>query len=115
MLLKTLTSITALAAVASAKFFYVGVAESSGEFGVYSQTKQKGFGLPGRFGVDYQFIDQKGIDIHVDQNKVFPKERASSWTGFDRPPDQSLPNRLPAGTHVSCGGWAWSKVQRDAL
>ncbi|KAF2248039.1 glycoside hydrolase family 5 protein [Trematosphaeria pertusa] len=70
MLLKTLTSITALAAVASAKFFYVGVAESSGEFGVYSQTKQKGFGLPGRFGVDYQFIDQKGIDIHVDQNKI---------------------------------------------
>ncbi|KAF2204521.1 putative endoglucanase 1 [Delitschia confertaspora ATCC 74209] len=70
MFLNTLTSVAAFVAVASAKVFYAGVAESSGEFGVYSQTKQKGFGLPGRFGVDYQFIDQKGIDVYVDQNKV---------------------------------------------
>ena len=70
MLLKSFTSIAAFAAVASAKIFYAGVAESSGEFGVWSATSQKGFGLPGRFGVDYSFIDKKGIDIHVDQNKV---------------------------------------------
>ena len=70
MLFSRSISIVALAAAASAKIFYAGVAESSGEFGVYSQTKQKGFGLPGRFGVDYQFIDQKGIDVYVDQNKV---------------------------------------------
>jgi endoglucanase len=70
MLLKSLTSIAAFAAVASAKIFYAGVAESSGEFGVWSATSQKGFGLPGRYGVDYSFIDKKGIDIHVDQNKV---------------------------------------------
>ncbi|KAF2179216.1 glycoside hydrolase family 5 protein [Zopfia rhizophila CBS 207.26] len=69
MLLKSL-SVAAFATVASAKIFYAGVAQSSGEFGVYSQTKQKGFGLPGRFGVDYAFIDKKGIDIYVDQNKV---------------------------------------------
>jgi endoglucanase len=70
MLLKTLTSVTALAATVSAKIFYVGVAESSGEFGVWSETSQKGFGLPGRFGVDYSFIDKKGIDVYVDENKV---------------------------------------------
>jgi endoglucanase len=70
MLLKSLTAVTAFAAVVSAKIFYAGVAESSGEFGVWSATSQKGFGLPGRFGVDYAFIDKTGIDIHVDQNKV---------------------------------------------
>ena len=70
MLLKSLISIGALVASASAKFYYVGVAESSGEFGVYSQNKVKGTGLPGRFGVDYSFIDKKGIDVYVDQNKV---------------------------------------------
>lgn len=74
MLFKTLT-VAAIATVASAKIFYAGVAESSGEFGVWSQTKQKGFGLPGRFGVDYQFIDKKGIDVYVDQNKVYRHDR----------------------------------------
>ncbi|KAF2471899.1 glycoside hydrolase family 5 protein [Lindgomyces ingoldianus] len=70
MLFKSLISVAVFTAAASAKIFYAGVAESSGEFGVYSQTKQKGFGLPGRFGVDYSFIDKKGIDVYVDQNKV---------------------------------------------
>lgn len=70
MLFKSLTAIAVLAAAASAKVFYAGVAQSSGEFGVWNENKQKGFGLPGRFGVDYQFIDQKGIDVYVDQNKV---------------------------------------------
>jgi len=40
------------AASAAAKIFYAGVAESGGEFGVYSATKTNGTGLPGRFGVD---------------------------------------------------------------
>jgi len=51
-----------LVAVASARIFYVGVAESSGEFG--------GTRLPGTFGVDYAFINKSAIDIYVDQNKV---------------------------------------------
>jgi endoglucanase len=29
-----------------------------------------GTGLPGRFGVDYAFINKSTIDIYVDQNKV---------------------------------------------
>ncbi len=33
-------------------------------------TKTKGTGLPGRFGVDYAFINQSAVDIYVDQNKV---------------------------------------------
>ncbi|ORX97100.1 glycoside hydrolase family 5 protein [Clohesyomyces aquaticus] len=70
MLFKSLISAAAFTAFASAKIFYAGVAESSGEFGVWSQDKVKGTGLPGRFGVDYSFIDKKGIDVYVDQNKV---------------------------------------------
>jgi len=70
MLFKNLSPLVAFVAVVSAKIFYAGVAQSSGEFGVWSQNKQKGFGLPGRFGVDYAFIDKKGVDIHIDQNKV---------------------------------------------
>jgi endoglucanase len=57
-------------ASASATIFYAGVAESGGEFGVYSNTATKGTGLPGTFGVDYQFINKAGIDVHVDQNNV---------------------------------------------
>jgi len=59
-----------LAAEATATIYYAGVAESSGEFGVYSSTATPGTGLPGRFGVDYQFINTAGIDTYVDQNKV---------------------------------------------
>ena len=70
MLLKTFCSFAALAVLASSKVFYVGVAESGGEFGAYSDTKQKGTGLPGRFGVEYSFIDKKGVDVYVDQHKV---------------------------------------------
>ncbi|OBT45641.1 hypothetical protein VE00_03519 [Pseudogymnoascus sp. WSF 3629] len=70
MLGKTLTAVALLAGNAAAKIFYAGVAESGGEFGVYSPTAEVGFGLPGTFGVDYKFIDEAGIDIYVDQNKV---------------------------------------------
>ena len=57
-------------AVASAEIFYAGVAESSGEFGVWSNTATPGTGLPGTFGVDYAFINKSAIDIYVDQNKA---------------------------------------------
>lgn len=54
----------------SATIYYAGVAESSGEFGVWSATSTKGTGLPGRFGVDYAFINNAAVDVMVDQNKV---------------------------------------------
>ncbi|KAK3898443.1 glycoside hydrolase superfamily [Staphylotrichum tortipilum] len=54
----------------SAKIYYAGVAQSSGEFGVWSATSTKGTGLPGRFGVEYQFISTAGVDIMTDKHKV---------------------------------------------
>lgn len=56
---------------AQATIYYAGVSESSGEFGVYGT---KGQGLPGTFGVDYAFINESAVDIHVDQNKVRPSQ-----------------------------------------
>jgi len=49
------------------KILYAGVNESGGEFGAYGA---KGQGLPGRFGVDYAFINKTTIDIFVDQEKI---------------------------------------------
>lgn len=59
-----------LVAGASATIYYAGVAESGGEFGVYSSTATPGTGLPGTFGVEYSFINQSSIDVWVDQNKA---------------------------------------------
>ncbi|TVY80822.1 Endoglucanase, partial [Lachnellula suecica] len=70
MFFKSFTAAALLAAKASATIYYAGVAESSGEFGVYSATATPGTGLPGRFGVDYEFINKSAIDIYVDQNKI---------------------------------------------
>ena len=61
---------------ASATIFYAGVAESGGEFGVWSATSTPGTGLPGTFGVEYAFIKENTIDIMVDQHKV---SNACSW------------------------------------
>ena len=110
MLLKTLASVTAFAALASAKFFYVGVAQSSGEFGVYSQTKQKGFGLPGRFGVDYSFIDKKGVDVYVDQNRVRLTTRRI-WCRADKGSGQPFPNCVSLRAHVSSRWRSWCEIQ----
>ena len=33
-------------------------------------TATPGTGLPGRFGVDYQFINKTAVNIYVDQNHV---------------------------------------------
>jgi len=70
MLSKSITAVALLAANAAATIYYAGVAESSGEFGVYSQTSVKGTGLPGVFGKDYSFINKSGIDVYVDKNKA---------------------------------------------
>lgn len=66
----SLNSVVLLAASASARIYYAGVAESGGEFGVYSANATNGTGLPGTFGVDYQFINESHIDVYVDQNHV---------------------------------------------
>ena len=69
-MVKALLSSVLLAVGASAKIKYAGVAESGGEFGVYSGTATLGTGLPGTFGVDYAFINKSSIDVWVDQNKA---------------------------------------------
>jgi endoglucanase len=55
---------------ASATIYFAGVAESGGEFAVWSSDKVVGTGLPGRFGSDYAFIDESGVDTFVDEHKV---------------------------------------------
>ena len=69
-MLSLIISSLLLVASSSAKIWYAGVAESGGEFGVYSQNATKGTGLPGTFGVDYDFIDKSTIDTWVDENHV---------------------------------------------
>ncbi|EPE05383.1 endoglucanase 1 [Ophiostoma piceae UAMH 11346] len=66
----SLLSLALTLSPAAATIYYAGVAESGGEFGVWSATSTPGTGLPGRFGVDYQFISEPAIDVHVDNNKV---------------------------------------------
>jgi endoglucanase len=63
-----ITAAGLLATSVKATIYYAGVAESGGEFGVYGTV---GTGLPGRFGVDYSFISTAGVDVYVDQNKVY--------------------------------------------
>jgi endoglucanase len=70
MLSKSLAAVALLVTNAVATIYYAGVAESSGEFGVWSQTSTKGTGPPGVFGRDYSFISKAAIDTYVDQNKV---------------------------------------------
>lgn len=59
-----------LVAQASATIFYAGVAESGGEFGVFSANATVGTGLPGRFGVDFDFINEATVDTFVDQDGI---------------------------------------------
>ncbi|KAH0582397.1 hypothetical protein H2248_010341 [Termitomyces sp. 'cryptogamus'] len=56
--------------IAHAAVLYAGVNESGGEFGVFAPIDTPGFGLPGRFGVDYAFINKSTVDIFVDQEKI---------------------------------------------
>ena len=62
--------VLALASGVASTIFYAGVSESGGEFGVYSATATKGTGLPGRFGTDYQFINEAAIDTYVSQEGI---------------------------------------------
>lgn len=41
-------------------------------------TATKGTGLPGTFGVDYDFINEASIDVMVDQNKVGSIDQAKA-------------------------------------
>ncbi|KAI0471535.1 endoglucanase 1 [Xylariaceae sp. FL0804] len=52
---------------ASATIHFAGVAESGGEFGVYGTT---GMGLPGTFGVDYQFINESAVAVFVEDSHI---------------------------------------------
>uniref|UniRef100_A0A8H7XPW9 cellulase n=1 Tax=Psilocybe cubensis TaxID=181762 RepID=A0A8H7XPW9_PSICU len=65
----SVTALLSLASTSFGKILYAGVNESGGEFGVFAPG-QKGFGLPGRFGVDFAFINKSTIDIFVDQEKI---------------------------------------------
>ncbi|KAF8879134.1 endoglucanase 1 [Infundibulicybe gibba] len=70
MLSALVSSLILLAASAGSKIIYAGVNESGGEFGVFASVDTPGFGLPGRFGVDYAFINKSTVDIFVDQEKI---------------------------------------------
>lgn len=65
--MRSISGLLALAGSAAATIYYAGVAESGGEFGVYSATATKGTGLPGAFGVDYQFINEATVKTFVQQ------------------------------------------------
>ncbi|KEP48093.1 glycoside hydrolase family 5 protein [Rhizoctonia solani 123E] len=65
-----LWSLPLLAAGVAAKILYAGVNESGGEFGVWSNDAIPGTGLPGRFGVDYAFINKSTVDIFVKNDKI---------------------------------------------
>ncbi|TFK32448.1 endoglucanase 1 [Crucibulum laeve] len=69
-MLSSVFSLIFSATVVIAKIIYAGVNESGGEFGVFAPTDTPGFGLPGRFGVDYAFINKTTVDIFVDQEKI---------------------------------------------
>jgi endoglucanase len=56
--------------VVSGTIYFAGVAESGGEFGVWSQSKTVGTGLPGTFGREYAFIGESGVDTFVDKHKA---------------------------------------------
>ncbi|KAK3629165.1 hypothetical protein LTR56_017813 [Elasticomyces elasticus] len=66
----SLKSTLLFAATAAAKIYYAGVAESGGEFGVYSSDAVNGTGLPGTFGVDYAFLNASTVNIWINQNHI---------------------------------------------
>lgn len=101
----SLASLVTAVSSASATIYYAGVAESGGEFGVYSANATNGTGLPGRFNVDYAFLNASTVPIWVQQNKVSntilnqARQLLASLTNFVRE-DQRFPRRLPPRAHV---------------
>jgi len=69
MILGSLATFLSFTSAAVGKILFAGVNESGGEFGVFAPG-QKGFGLPGRFGSDFAFINKTTVDIFVDQEKI---------------------------------------------
>lgn len=67
--LTKVVSLLAATQAAVGKIIYAGINESGGEFGVWSPGNP-GFGLPGRLGVDYAFINKSTVDIFVDKEKI---------------------------------------------
>ena len=109
-----LISALLLAASATATIYYAGVAESGGEFGVYSPTATKGTGLPGRFGVDYAFLNQSTLPIWVDQNHVSLLYN-HSMTFADQSLDQHLPHCVLDGAYGPSAVRFGQTFQRDVL
>ena len=64
------STLLAVATGASARILFAGVAESSGEFGLWSEDATVGTGLPGEFGKDYAFIDEAAVNVFIDEHKV---------------------------------------------
>ena len=63
----TLSSVLLFVAQVASDTLYAGVNESGGEFGVYGVP---GTGLPGTYGVTYQFINEATVATFVSQSKV---------------------------------------------
>ncbi|EIM82017.1 endoglucanase 1 [Stereum hirsutum FP-91666 SS1] len=68
-MLTHLTCATLFVSSVVGKILYAGVAESGGEFGVFSSSATPGTGLPGRFDVDYAFLNE-AISQFVDVDKI---------------------------------------------
>ncbi|KAJ3995996.1 endoglucanase 1 [Lentinula boryana] len=67
LVLQSTTIVAILAACVGATILYAGVNESGGEFGVFGSP---GTGLPGEFGVTYDFITESTVDTFVDTNQI---------------------------------------------
>jgi len=67
LVLKSTLAVVSIAACAGATIIYAGVNESGGEFGVFGTP---GTGLPGEFGVTYEFINEATVDTWVDTNQI---------------------------------------------
>lgn len=107
--MRSLLVTLSLALQAAATIRYAGVAESGGEFGVWSGTGEL-VGLPGTFGQTYAFIDEAGVDTYVDENKVnlfrvaFLLERMCPLkTGLGATFDEEVRNLLDGTTSRSVG------------
>lgn len=64
-MLTHLTCATLFVSSVVGKILYAGVAESGGEFGVFSSSATPGTGLPGRFDVDYAFLNEASLSRSV--------------------------------------------------
>ena len=68
--MKALLTLVSVFLGVEATIYYAGVAQSGGEFAVWSATSTRGTGLPGRFGSEYSFINEATVSTFVDQHKV---------------------------------------------